>query len=317
MRVQRLVLTWALGVVGGLASAGSAQAFVTLGPNLSDPGFAGAPCTFADGCTIGITSAPGRPTLAPSDGVIVRWRFRGDGANTLRVLRLSGTSTGLGDGTGPTATGGGCATVVEVATRVPIKAGEIIGSNSFGAAGVCGTPTPVSGAGYAFWNPVLLDGQTRNGLSGAREFAEQADVEADPDHDGFGNETQDNCLETAGSISGCPSTVAISALSQDGRRSVTVTVTVPGQGTVAAGAANDPALAAAAKLPLMPVTRTLTDKSQQQVVLTLPLTKSAKKKLKRKHKLRLQVKATYTPTGGPPASQTSELKLRVGKRKKR
>jgi hypothetical protein len=106
---------------------------------------------------------------------------------------------------------------------------------------------------------------------------------------------------------------------------VEVTATVPGQGQLSAGAANDPTVrAAAAKkkrgkkptIPLTPTSQIVTAKSPQKIVLTLALTKSARKKLTQKGKLGVGVKVTYTPTGGPPATQLSTIQLRLKKKPK-
>ncbi len=155
-----------------------------------------------------------------------------------------------------------------------------------------------------------------------------AQLEPDADRDVFGDETQDNCVGAAGAVNGCPSTITIDGVSQLGKKFVKVTATVPGQGKASAGAANDPTvLAAAAKkkrkkrkkkptIPLTPASQTVSAKSPQKVVLTLALTKSAKGKLKNKGKLTVQVKATYTPTGGPTASQFSQATLKLKKKKR-
>jgi hypothetical protein len=138
-----------------------------------------------------------------------------------------------------------------------------------------------------------------------------AALEPDSDLDGFGDETQDNCVGTAGPFDGCPSTVTVDKLRQKGTKpKVKATVTVPGQGTLKAGSPNDPALAAAAANSVKPISQTLSAKTRQQLTLTLKLTKSANRKLAKKGRLKLQVKLVYTPTGGPAASQAGKVKLK-------
>jgi len=140
-----------------------------------------------------------------------------------------------------------------------------------------------------------------------------ATLEPDADNDGFGDETQDKCIGTAGTANGCPSTVAIDKLKQKGDTKVRVTATVPGAGSLKVGSPSDPALASAAakKKSLKALTETLTATTKQQLKLTLKLTKSAIAKLKDAGKLNLKVKAVYTPTGGPPGSQTTKAKLKT------
>jgi hypothetical protein len=139
----------------------------------------------------------------------------------------------------------------------------------------------------------------------------RAIVEPDTDRDVFGDETQDKCVGTPGTANGCPSTVTIDKLKQKGDTKVKAAVTVPGAGSLKVGSASDPALAsAAAKKTVKAVTTTLTSTSKQQLKLTLKLTKSAIGKLEDKDRLKLKVKAVYTPTGGPPGSQTKKKKLK-------
>jgi hypothetical protein len=179
------------------------------------------------------------------------------------------------------------------------------------------------GFSFPFGEPPDNTPYDYSGTDNSARVNAQAVVEPDTDRDVFGDETQDNCVGTPGPTNGCPSTVTINGVSQLGKKFVNVSATVPGQGKVSAGAANDPSvLAAAAKkkkrtsIPLTPVSQTVTAKSSQQVLLTLALTKSARTTLNKKHKLNLQVKATYTPTGGPSATQFSQVKLKLKKGKR-
>jgi len=150
-----------------------------------------------------------------------------------------------------------------------------------------------------------------SGSNSPRRLNAQAAVEPDTDRDVFGDETQDQCVGTAGTANGCPSTVTIDKLKQKGDTKVKVTATVPGAGTLKVGSASDPALAsAAAKKSLKAVTTSLTATTKQQLKLTLKLTKSAIGQRENNGKLKLKVKAVYTPTGGPPGSQTKTKKLK-------
>jgi hypothetical protein len=143
-----------------------------------------------------------------------------------------------------------------------------------------------------------------------RSAARSGSVEPDSDSDGFGDETQDKCLGTAGTANGCPSAVTIDRLKQKGDTRVKVTATVPGPGTLKVGSASDPALASEAARGLKAVTQTLSSTSKQQVSLRLKLTKSAIRSLKDAGKLKLKVKAVYTPPGGPAGSQTKKKMLK-------
>jgi len=89
--------------------------------------------------------------------------------------------------------------------RVSIRAGDWIGvdftcSASEGQVGV------VDGGNNDVWSPRLADGESPGR---APESADgitmllNADIEADADHDGFGDETQDACPGVSGSSNGC------------------------------------------------------------------------------------------------------------------
>ena len=127
-----------------------------------------------------------------------------------------------------------------------------------------------------------------------------ATLEPDPDLDGVGDESQDKCLGTAGSASGCPSTVVIDKLKQKGRKpKLKLSATVPGAGSLRAAATR-----------LKPVTRTLNSITTHQVVVILKLTKSARSKLARAGKLKVKVKVRYTPPGGPAGTAIGKAQLK-------
>jgi hypothetical protein len=134
--------------------------------------------------------------VAPSSGVVVRWRIK-VGAPTapvaLRVIRrprpLSQAKTG--GGTGPTVTPPTNQTKT-YDVRLPIFAGNAVGidyppAGMFPFAGFSGT----SGASLARWQPALVDNDPprvpTNSFSDI-ELLVNADIEPDADADGFGDE---------------------------------------------------------------------------------------------------------------------------------
>ena len=219
------------------------------------------------------------------------------------------------------ATGGGSAESVapgaerSFATRLSIRAGDLIAVD--GPASAAAPLAYRSGGGTnARFNPPLLEGdpaRSPNGFGGGFNGMVSAQLEPDADNDGFGDETQDKCVGTAGTANGCPSTVTIDKLKQKGDSKLKVTATVPGAGSLDVGSASDPVLASAAgtKKSLKAVTKTLTATTKQQVKLTLRLTKSAIGKLDEAGKLKVKVKAVYTPAGGPAGSQTKRKNLKT------
>jgi hypothetical protein len=165
-------------------------------------------------------------TLAsPIDGVVVRWRARrGKGPGgptadtiTLRILRGTGVMNEfMAAGTSePHDVPGGedPVDVYEFPTRVAIAAGDLIG---LGTKNGNFPYRSTIGASYLTRINPLLDGETATFVAGAfsdRYVLVNADVEADCDHDGFGDETQDpmvaevaSCGFGAGADTRAPST---------------------------------------------------------------------------------------------------------------
>ena len=156
---------------------------------------------------------------------------------------------------------------------------------------------------------------------GSLRLNASAVVEPDADRDVFGDETQDNCIGTAGTVGGCPNTVTAASATGKGNK-VLVTMTAPGAGSLKAGSTTDPTLLAAiakkkkkkAQPPLTQTSQTLTAKTKQTVTLTLNLSKAGKGKLARKGKLGVTIKVLYTPTGGTAGAVTTTAKLRRKKK---
>ena len=308
------------------AASSAEAATVTVGSPMTMPAtgtsLCGAACTWANTAL----GESGANVTSPISGTIVRWRLAGGstgGPFELRVIRPAGGGLYTGAGTSSPAQPVGSGVQTFLTTNLPIQAGDLIGIDEPSGSGVPRFTPPTST--LSAWSPALPDGTTAMAPSSTYPGYESlfnADVESDTDQDGFGDETQDDCVGVAGPYNGCSSTVTIDGVSRQGRTAVIVTATVPGRGRLSAGAANDPTvLAADAKkkkkkkkkrtiIALTPAGQTVTAKSPQMVSLTLALTRAAKKQLKRKGKLGIQVKATYTPTGGPSATQLSQVKLK-------
>ena len=210
--------------------------------------------------------------------------------------------------------------VTEVLTRRPIAAGQRLAwyiednptgsvhSTYIDAAATCAYLLPGT-------QPVGTSADYTTSGCGNGAVMIAGTIEPDADNDGFGDETQDKCVGTAGTFNGCPSEVTLGKPKAKKGKKIIATATVPGAGTLSAGVPSDPAVATAAKgRPLRPVTQTLTATTRQQVRLVLKLTKGAKKKLRRKGKLGLKLRVVYTPSGGPASSQTRKVKLKSKKK---
>ena len=152
------------------------------------------------------TQLPGRQITSPVNGVVVRWRIRtGPGTTAqpinLRVLRVAGAQYS-GVNTSETRTLSSLATTQTFDTRLAVRSGDYIGLNCCRAtAGILRTLT---GFTLGVFLPPLANGETRAAIGTiSRELALNADVEADADADGFGDETQDRCPTDATRQQGC------------------------------------------------------------------------------------------------------------------
>jgi hypothetical protein len=280
----------------------------------------------AGGCSdneayVGPSVSTGPDYIAGAAGVVTTYSMTaGPDPSTIRLLVLqpgAGTDyTAVQEDAARTQT---VSNAVDTETHVhlPIAAGQTIGTfvpNQASNEGWClhATGNPLDVYREFFGEPPLNSSSMFSTNNTTVRMNLAATVEPDADKDTFGDETQDQCLGATGTFSGCPNTLTLDGLKQQGMKpKVQVTATVPGAGTLSAGSPSDPALAtSAAKKSLKSVTRTLTGTSKQQVVLTLKLTKSAKAKLAEKGKLRTPVKVVYTPPGGPGGAAKKKAKLR-------
>jgi hypothetical protein len=314
-----LVARLSVAIIAGAAlsalfAAPSATAAITLG-RVDVPG---QNCQ-ADDYFAQVSTTGGPDYTVPAGfGVITSWSYIG-GASTGTVKMIAWRPTGAPnqyiylDTSAPEGYSAGA--LRTFLTRIPVQPNDVLGLHI--------TPTA-----FCLLNDVDTTGDTVRYISSATEPAEgstqtlggeitdedllvSAKVEVDTDRDGFGDETQDNCVGTAGQFDGCPNTVSAIALKQKGDKKVKATITVPGGGTLKVGSPSDPTLASvAAKKTLKAQSLALTGKNAQQLQLTLKLTKSASKTLIRNGKLKVKVKAVYAPVGGPAGSVTKKKKLK-------
>jgi hypothetical protein len=210
----------AIALAAGAASASAAQTFgadltqVTHSGASDSCGMTGAPCGFIGRVT---TAGASEPT-SPSSGVLTAVRVRTTGAAltlTVRVLRDTGTAdTYLNVGpqisvpVTADATADGHLTGV-TGLRHLIQAGDHLGigftnpatyfvASAFSGSSACSflaaDHPPDTNATY---NPAGC---------GGREPLVGGTVEADADHDGFGDESQDQCPSNASTQGPCPTT---------------------------------------------------------------------------------------------------------------
>jgi hypothetical protein len=200
-------------VVAAALLGTGAGAATTIGSDLSKT------LTFGGygGTYMGVpTTIPGRLTTAPFDGVIVRWRVRGNGANwgtlTLRVLRRMGASpnTYTGAGTSSAQPIGFVNGTHTFPTELPISAGDYIGLQATNQwQGAAAQP----GVSVDYVNPIPSDGGPPSPglITNSDEPFFNADIEPDCDKDGLGDETQDtdisSCSRAPATCNGIAATI--------------------------------------------------------------------------------------------------------------
>jgi hypothetical protein len=162
-------------------------------------------------CTIVQLQVPTNPNGdpykggAPVDGVITKFRVRavGDGGPATVTFRLANinqldpdNALATSAGTGPTVTvpamTGDPVPTTEVPARLPVSKGQQIAIDA--SQNILATYDASGSKDSYAYTPFLVDGQgarASNGVFG--ELLASADIEPDADHDGFGDETQDQC----------------------------------------------------------------------------------------------------------------------------
>ena len=202
--VRSVVLVCALAALC-LASAAPADAAVRLGPDTSAPPGVNTGCGASD-CTFVNRTSPTFTLAAPFSGVLVRWRIRTDGATAnWRLRTVQEPSASMFIATGST----DYESVVPGAertflARLPIAAGDRLGVD--GPPSATAPLTTSSGGTNARFNPPLVVGAAPQSPAGAGAGfvgMYNADLEADRDGDGFGDETQDFCPAAPGTQIPC------------------------------------------------------------------------------------------------------------------
>jgi hypothetical protein len=167
-------------------------------------------------CTLIVTSVGSfNPVTSPDNGVVVSWATSSSdppmvtSTARFRVLRYLGANHWIGAGTGPIEHTTAAYTTDSFTLKpgVPIQTGDYIGVDSTrdDSAGVATLARPLGPINMVFFGTPLADGgpdQVSAPTPGIEAYV-QATVEPDADGDRFGDETQDQCLGTAGSANGC------------------------------------------------------------------------------------------------------------------
>jgi len=196
------LLVSVLVATAALIPSSSASASVTIGATF-DPG------TSSCGNFLLQSVSPGNGYSAPSDGVITSWSYQASataGQLKLKVADPEGNNqfTVVGESDVETATANMVNTFL---TRISVSALDVIGI------------TPVTNgipcirgmaAGYSY-SAFVMGADVPPGSTGTFnppasgvQIDVAAALEPDADDDGFGDESQDQCLGSGGSTDGCP-----------------------------------------------------------------------------------------------------------------
>jgi hypothetical protein len=240
---KRLMIAALAGLATSLVLASASSAAVTFGSRLIDNptqsmcnDISGDQGTINGPCTMVMFQVPTAPNGdlssqgAPISGVITKFRIKalGDGAPATATLRLADITANPGDpsaiataaGTGPTVQipqdTGGDPPITQAGARLPVTAGQHLAVD--GSANLEALHISDGGKWTYIYGPPLVDGQGgRDSTLATEELLAQADIEPDADHDGFGDETQDQCPTQATTQGPCDSAApAVSGLRVSG-----------------------------------------------------------------------------------------------------
>jgi hypothetical protein len=267
----------------------------------------------------GVANAPGDPLSAtiPVNGVISRWNFNiisippGLIAQTLKILRPTGAPGQfqvIGESSQEPLSGG----VNSFSTRIPVHAGDFIGTTGTvegdNEAVYCITGNPGERLGAIAGNPPLNSTGTSVTEVAEVQVPITVSVEPDADNDGFGDETQDACPQSAATQAACP-VVKLSTSASATKKLVTVLVT----GTTPANVTvnGKVSLGKGKKAKLKGGTKAVTPGTFTKFKLKFPA-KLVKRleELPPSKKLTLKVTSSATNVAAAPTKKTIRVKLK-------
>jgi hypothetical protein len=260
-----------------------------------------------------LVRAPGAPLplTVPSSGVVTKWKVDSAVPSTfierMRVLRATGKAnefTAVGESTGQSVSPG----LNAFDTRVAVTAGDRIGVSSVNpsAALYCETGKVEDGSGVL---PEYLTTGSTNTFSAATgiQVAVSAVVEPDADNDGYGDETQDGCPQSAAFQTVCP-VVTLSTFSIVKKGSVVFLVAASSQAPVTVSGTVKLGKGKQAKLKGGVQTVLPAKITQFRLKFTNKL-KSRLKELSPKQSLKLNVLTSATDLVGRVTTSSAKVKL--------
>jgi hypothetical protein len=257
------------------------------------------------------------PVTIPQSGVITGWRSRESaGTETVTrvkvvqpVVRVAGEEPRyrvLAQSEPQTLHAG----VNRFPARIPVQAGDLIGLS--GSAPEQGSSVPM--CEEAAGQVVALEGDPAVGAEaetqqpfGGHQVPLVAIVEPDVDGDGFGDETQDLCPQSAATQAACPRP-SLLLRGRAGSRSATLFVSCSAPATVQV--IGSVRLGEQRRLQLHAEAQNLTAGDDASFILRFPpKLRLALRRLRPKHSLRLRITATATNGAGEPIEGVLGLRL--------
>ena len=311
-------------------------AIAALAASLIVPAGAGAATEFGDSCvgndstntasTYFQVSSPfdPLPDAAPITGVITKWRVNlTPGApvfpQSLQVVRPLGPSATLIVGRATSTLGPGLNTFD---TRISVQAGDRLGL--FGPEPIgnvfCISPGEPNGNGYFDGEGTIGSTVPTIQFTGEIRIPVTAVLEPDADNDGFGDETQDACPQSAAVQVACPLAVVDSFPLAKRNKVVVLVATTSTTAVTVTGSAKIPNArrrarsSAQAKLPKQ--TKVVPPGTLTRFSLNFPKKlKSAVSGLRKGRTLKLNITATAPNLAGPATTDRAQVKLKGRKAK--
>ena len=274
-----------------------------------------------------LSRAPGAtlPLTVPTAGVVTKWKvnlFEVSGAypEALKVFRPTAKATEfkvVGE-TGPQPVLGGSNTFD---TRIPVQAGDRFGvysSPTFGsgATSIYCTSTEETDVAGIFVGEAANESIHPYKEEKKRRVAVSAVVEPDVDGDGFGDETQDQCPQSAALHTACPP-VTIHSLPLAGKGSVVLLVATSSQvpvtvaGTVKIDGPSEKGAGGSSLVRLKSAQQTVVPGKFGRFTLRFPSALKAKlKELSPKQSLALATVASATDVAGRVTKSAGKVKLK-------
>jgi hypothetical protein len=299
-----------------LLTAPSGMAATEVGSNCAGS------ATSSDNTLLQLAVAPGSslPITAPAGGVVTRWRVNSNNpaplVETFRVFRSTAVPNQfrvVGESPIQIVVKG----LNSFNAQIPIQAGDRFGLYAASPSGAlyCITADPANVLGYFIGDATL--GSTKTfGEEKKYVAAVSAIVEPDADGDGYGDETQDKCPQSAQIQEACPPlTLSLYSIAHRSSALVLVSASVPSKIKVSARVPGAPPkkkrAGASATIKLNPVTHLANPGQITKYKLKFPgPLKAALANLPSSRSLALKVKASGANLAGLVRSEERTLRLK-------